>query len=243
MTTSVHLPDPGAAAVAPDTTTGARSGGLHRAGGIAAVIEALTFVVGIAMAVTLLADYATGELTPAESVAFMVDHQGAMFAWYLVTLIVFAVALVPLTLALFDRLRAAQPSLARVGAVFGLIWSGLIVATGMIANVGMGAVVDLADGDRGAAASLWSAVHAVTDGLGGGNEVVGGVWVLLVSIAALRSGLLPRWLNAVGIVSAATGLVTVVPGLEDLGMVFGLGLIVWFAAVGVVLLRDRRAAR
>lgn len=211
--------------------------GLRRAGGLAAVVEALTFLVGIAMAVTLLSDYATGDLSPTEAVSFMVDHQGALFAWYFITLIVFAVALVPLVLALHDRLRASQPTLARAAAVFGLIWSGLIVATGMIDNVGMGAVVDLAADDARGAASLWSALDAVTNGLGGGNEIVGSLWVLLVSLAAMRTALLPRWLNVLGIVSAAAGLVTVIPGLEDVGMVFGLGLIVWFAGVGAVLLR------
>lgn len=221
------------------TRDSGRDRGLLRAGGIAALIEALTFLVGIAMAVTVLADYATGELTPTESVAFLADHRGAVFAWHAVTLILFSVALVPLTLALHDRLRRAQPSLARVAAVFGCIWAGLIAATGMISNVGTGAVVDLAADDTRGAASLWSALDAVTNGLGGGNEVVGGVWVLLLSVAGLRSGLLPTWLNVVGLLSAAAGLVTVVPGLEEVGIVFGLGLIVWFVGVGVSLLRRR----
>ncbi|MEZ5239780.1 MAG: hypothetical protein R2716_12815 [Microthrixaceae bacterium] len=63
--------------------------------------------------------------------------------------------------------------------------------------------------------------------------------MLLVSVAALRSGALPRALNYLGILSATAGLVTVVPGLEDIGMVFGLGLIVWFAWLGVVLIKSR----
>lgn len=216
--------------------------GLRRWGALAAAVEALTFVVGIAMAVTVLSEYATGDLTPAESVTFMVENRGALFAWFFVTLIVFAVALVPLVLSLYDRLRASAPALARVGAVFGLIWAGLIVATGMVLNVGSGAVVDLAGSDPGGAASLWSALDAVADGLGGGNEVVGGMWVLLVSVAAMRTGALPRTLNVVGILSAVAGLVTVVPGLEDIGMVFGLGLIVWFAWVAAVLLGHRDPA-
>jgi hypothetical protein len=45
-------------------------------------------------------------------------------------------------------------------------------------------------------------------------------------------------LNALGIISALSGLITVIPGLEDVGIVFGLGLIVWFAWVGVVLFRN-----
>jgi len=36
----------------------------------------------------------------------------------------------------------------------------------------------------------------------------------------------------------AAGLITLVPGVSDVGMVFGLGSIVWFAWAGVALLRS-----
>ncbi len=77
----------------------------------------------------------------------------------------------------------------------------------------------------------------VTNGLGGGNEVLGGVWVLGTSIVALRERLFAPWVNRLGVVMGVAGLVTVVPALEDVGAVFGLGLIVWFVAVGRALLR------
>ena len=80
------------------------------------------------------------------------------------------------------------------------------------------------------------------NGLGGGNEVVGGLWVLLVSLAALWKGGLPKTLNYLGVVIGLAGLITVVPGIEvigalsGLGVVFGLGFIVWFVWVGIFLL-------
>lgn len=229
------------------TTTrpaGARpSTGWRRIGGVAAVIEALTFVVGIALFATVLADYVAEDATPADSVAFLVDHQGVLHLWHIVTLIVFAIALVPLTLSLRDRLAGAEPVLARASAAFGLIWAGLVLATGMVANVGVGAVADLAATDPLQAESLWSAVDVVINGLGGGNEVAGGIWVLLVSVAALRAGELSVGVNRLGAVSGLAGLVTVVPGLEEVGLVFGLGLIVWFAWVGAILLRRPHATR
>ena len=61
------------------------------------------------------------------------------------------------------------------------------------------------------------------DGLGGGNEIVGGLWVLLVSWAALRAGGLPRALNYLGLVIGVAGILTVVPALGELGAIFGLG--------------------
>ncbi len=67
------------------------------------------------------------------------------------------------------------------------------------------------------------------------------MWILLVSLAAWGTGRLPTGLNLLGIVSAAAGLITLVPGLSDVGIVFGLGTIAWFAWTGIVLLRHPAA--
>ena len=75
-------------------------------------------------------------------------------------------------------------------------------------------------------------------GFGGGNEIAGGVWVLLIGWAALRARELPRALSYLGVVAGVAGLITVVPALEAIGFVFGLGLIVWFVWLGIIMLRS-----
>ena len=123
-----------------------------------------------------------------------------MYLWYLTIYVVFGVFLVVLSLALYERLKAGSPAVAQTATAFGIIWAGLVIASGMVANVGTGVVVDLYSRDPAQAASLWLAVNSVVRGLGGGNEIVGGLWVLLVSWAALRAGELPRLLNYLGLV-------------------------------------------
>ena len=65
--------------------------------------------------------------------------------------------------------------------------------------------------------------------------------MLLVSWAGLRGGGLPKALNYLGLVLGVAGLLTAVPALEMLAFVFGLGQIVWFVWVGIVLLRSAPA--
>ena len=190
------------------------------------------------MFATVLTDYTTGDPTPGESVAFLVDNQAALYIWNLVIFIVFGIALVPVVLALHQRLRDRSPALANAAGGFGLIWAGLVLAAGMVSNIAIGTVDDLHETDPAGAEPVWSALDSVQNGLGGGNEIAGGVWVLLVSWAALQTAGLPRWLNYLGLVAGVAGLVTVIPPLENIGAVFGIGLIVWFVGVGVVLLRD-----
>lgn len=208
-----------------------------RAGAIGGLVAAATFVFGIALFVTSLSDYTDSDATPAESVEFLIGHQTTLFVWYLVIFLVFGVAIIPLARALHGRLADVSPQLADIGAVFAYIWAGLMFATGMISNIGIAAVADLDETSPTAAENLWSAIDTVTDGLGGGNELVGGMWILLVSLAAWGTGRLPTGLNILGIVSALAGLVTLIPGLSDVGMVFGLGSIAWFAWAGIVLPR------
>lgn len=210
----------------------------NRVGGLGALVAAATFIFGIVLFATTFVDYTSGDPTPAESVAFVGEHETAFFVWYLVIYLVFGAAIIPLARTLHHRLRPTNPLLADVGAVFAYIWAGLMFATGMISNIGITAVGDLAATDPEQAEAVWSSIAAISDGLGGGNELVGGMWVLLVSVAAWATNALPRALNALGIISAVSGLITVIPGLSDVGIVFGVGLIVWFAWLGVVLFRS-----
>lgn len=52
--------------------------------------------------------------------------------------VVFGLVLTVLALALHDRLRGHAPALARVIAGWGMIWSCLLIASGAVANMGIG---------------------------------------------------------------------------------------------------------
>ena len=107
-------------------------------------------------------------------------------------------------------------------------------------NLGVLCADHLDDPER--AITVWSSIDTVTNGLGGGNELVGGIWILLVSTAGFAAKRLPQWLNVVGVVTAVAGVFTVVPAFDAIEMVFGLGSIAWFIGAGVTLLRDREPA-
>ena len=118
---------------------------LQKMGGVAALIMAATFVVGIALLFTLLvpAGYFAADVDPVQNAAFLADNQTVMFVWYLTIYVVFGVFLVALALALYERLKAGSPAMAQTATAFGLVWAGLMFASGMVANIGSGVVVDL----------------------------------------------------------------------------------------------------
>jgi hypothetical protein len=63
--------------------------------------------------------------------------------------------------------------------------------------------------------------------------------VLLISRASLRSSALPDALSYLGLIVGATGVLTIIPSLAELGAVFGLGQIIWFAWLGIIMIRAR----
>jgi len=214
---------------------------LQKMGGISALIIVAAFVVGLGLNFTLLDR--SGIVDPVQMVAFFVDTQAIMYIWILFIYVIFGIFLVVLALALYDLLKTGSPAMAQTATVFGLIWAGLVIASGLVFNIGMGAVVDLYGKDPAHAATVWLALESVASGVGCTIEIPGGLWTLLISWAALRAGMLPRVLNYFGVVVGVAGLLTVVPALFDVVvMVWALGQIVWYVWLGIVMLRGSTSA-
>lgn len=206
-------------------------------GGVAALICAVTYVIGFALLVTLLAPlgYGTAQIDAAAVVAFIEARPGVMIAWNTTIYVANAIALIVLVVALADRLSPA-PGWASVTRAFGLIWAALVLGAGTIANAAVERAAYLGPIDPQGAAETWFLLHTVELGLGGGNEIAGGVWILSISIAAARGCRLPRIANGLGLLTGLGGLLTILPPLGDTaGTVFGLGAIVWFIAVALAL--------
>jgi hypothetical protein len=213
----------------------------QKAGGTAAIYLALAYVAAMPYFL-LVADY-QGAATAADKLAVIVGNYSSMYAMYLVTYVFFGIALGVLAFALYDRLKAAAPSTMRVATAIGLLWSVALVTSGMVWNYGMATVVALMKTDPAQARIVWQSVAPVSEALGGaGGEILGGMWLLLLSVVALRSGALPKLLGWFGVVIAVAGLSSVAPPLHDAAMVFGLLLIAWLAWLGVVLITTKATA-
>jgi hypothetical protein len=216
---------------------------LQRMGAVSALGAAATFIVGFWLYFTLLtpAGYGSLRIDPVKHAAFLVDNRSTMYAWNFIIYIFFGGLLVVLALALYERMKGGAPALMRSATAFALIWATLVIASGMVANIGADVIAAVYGTNPVQAAAAWLSLSMVVNGLGGGNEVVGGMWVGLVSVAALRTNGFPKPLSYFGMIISIAGLLTTIPPLKELGAVFGLGLIVWLASLGFILLKSRQA--
>lgn len=208
-------------------------------GGIAALYLAAAYLATMPYFLLVL-DYPS-VVDPAAKLALLVSHQGSLYAFNILAYVVFGLVLTVLALALYDRLTGATPAMARLVAGWGIIWSSLLIASGTVANMGMEYVVSLQVQDATGATAAWQVIESIVDGLGGaGGEALGGFWVLLVSVAGLRSNHLPKALNWLGLAIGIVGLASNIPLLRESREAFGLLQIVWFAWLGIVLLRTKQ---
>ena len=212
----------------------------RRASGFAALYLAAALVA--AMFYFLVGTSMPSVTDPGEQVQLLIDHQLGLHLMYLIAYVAFGLVLAVLALGLHERLAGIAPATSRVAAAVGLIWAGVLVASGMVFIVGMNSVVDLHTTDPAAAVVAWQAIYPVTLGLGGaGGEVLGGTWLLLVSLVTLRGHALPTWLSWSGLVAGTAGIISAIPGLAAVAVVFGLLVIIWLIGLGITLLREHPA--
>ena len=207
---------------------------LQKMGGFAALYAGVAYIVGM-MGFLLVVGWPDD---PVQQVAVLVNNQVSQHILYIIVYQVWAVFLVVLTLALYERLKADSPAMMQTATAIGIIWATVVIASGMIFNIGMDNVVNLYGKDPAQATTVWFVIASVCDGLGGGNEILGGLWMLLISWVALQAGGLPKALSYLGIVIGAAGILSALPGLGDVGLIFGLVQIVWFIWLGIVMLRS-----
>ncbi|RLW68869.1 MAG: hypothetical protein B6D68_02920 [spirochete symbiont of Stewartia floridana] len=209
---------------------------LQKAGGIAAVYAGAAYIVGIAGFLFLVG----WPDDPVEQVAVLVNRQFSLHLLYLIVYQIWAVSLIILNLSLYEQMKSESPAIMGISSSIGIIWAALAVASGMISNIGIDNVVGLHGQNPAQATTAWLVIASVCDGIGGGNELLGGLWSLLICSAALRAGKFPRILNYIGLGAGVSGILSAMPLLDEAGLFFGLLQIVWFLWLGITMLRGSR---
>ena len=215
---------------------------LQKMGGIAALYSAAALL--FAMVGYLLIVGTLDVVDPVQKVAQLVDNRAFLYILNLIAYVIWGIVMVPLTLALYERLKAGSPAMMQTATAIGLIWACIAIASGQVSNMGMNTVVDLYSRDPTQAVTAWLAYDSVAMGLSSaGGEILGGTWVLLVSWAALRGRGLSRALNYFGALVGAVGILSAIPVIGVPGTaVFGLVKMVWSLWLGIVMLRGKTSA-
>ena len=209
---------------------------LQKLAGIAALAEAIIYILAFTYFGAFWSYPADG--SPANKMAYLAENQFIFSSVYFLMYIVFGVLLTVIVVGLHEKLKHTKSPAVTIGTAFGVIWVGLVIASGMISNIGLTYAIDVATADPEKALYTWEIVSLMTESLGGGNELVGGLWVLLLSVAALQVHELSKKLNYLGLVVGIAGIASVYPD-EIFTEIFGVSQIIWFIGLGIYLLRQK----
>ena len=211
---------------------------LQKMGGVAALFHAAAYLIGIVMYFAVLSPII--DASPDQYVAQIAQYQTTMTIWIFIAYWVAGFCLVIVALALYECLKDGEPALMQISTVLGIIWAGLIIGSGNLMMHGFGQIAQLYVTNPAQAETVLAGLGIVENGIVSGNELIGGLWVLLLSSSALRTGKLNKGLNYLGILIGVSGIISMIPPIaEDAMTFFGLSMIVWFAWLGIVLWRSR----
>ncbi|WP_299003774.1 DUF4386 family protein [uncultured Shewanella sp.] len=235
---------------------------IQRWGALAALTEAVIYLFGFIWFFAVL-DPSGGEETTCSvapciddvttslsqsNIAFMINHQDSYFLGYLVCGILFSFVLIILVQALYRRFKHVAPELMSFATTVGYLWAAIVLASSLIFLTSLEAIVQDYSVNAEQAMTIYQSVSIVIDALGGGIELVGALWVLLVSYVGLKYRIFYAWVHFWGIVVGISGVLTLFSGLsflstlflfEMMTAIFGLGQIVWFIALGCGMLMER----
>ena len=171
---------------------------------------------------------------------YVAKNQSIVIVAYFLGYLIFGILLLVGVQAIHNRLSTFSSHLLNTGSTFGLIWVVLMMCSGMIAVIGINTMVKLHTTGSPYAETLFYVYSTITNSLGGGIELVGGLWVFLLSVVGLRFNQFSKSLNFLGLIVGTLGILTLYQGIPEFKDAFGLSQIIWFAWMGVVLLIPSR---
>jgi len=217
-----------------------KSKNLQKFGGASALYSAGALLTAIIFFL-IIVDYPniTSQL---EKIELISKYELYFTSMYIISYVIFGFALVIISYAIHEKLKRTESSLAKVATTFGIIWAALLIGSGMVFNSGIKVAVELYITNPVQAVSVFSAVEAVSLGLGFAyGEIIGGLWILTISLICLKNNVFQKGLNYLGLAIGVIGIISIIPILNDLAGLFGVLLIIWFIWLGVLLIRGNKA--
>lgn len=192
---------------------------------ISAVYGGLSYIGGIFVYLQLLQyDSAT---SASEQLTIISNNPVLVHITTLHIYILFSFGIILLATYVYFKLKEHQPILGLLSLIAGVIWATILIASGFIS---MGITTLLMSGTAASElVSTWQAIDIVSNALGGGNELMGGVFTGLVSLAMYKARSSAIATSILGALVFIGGILSALPYLTDIGIgVFVISQILWF---------------
>lgn len=168
-----------------------------------------------------------------DKIAFFSNNYLSMFFVMNLIYVVFGILMVFLSFLFYSL--CTKNLLNKVGLAFGLFWSFAVILAGTLFNIGMNKVLEITIVNPDLAIQTWTIIEIIFSSIGGGTEILGGIWILIISILAFKEKFFNKFISVLGLVIGTSGILSHIPHLEFFQIVFGLLQIIWFFAISYPL--------
>ena len=197
---------------------------------MSAFICAVCYIVGITYIAVIAPSYAE---SISNQFTHLLKHPTSMILWYSILYVAFGLSLIILNKSVAIILPKQNNNVFWTFTLkVGDIWSGFVLATGFM----MISAIHFFQGSTSSETDLyviWQTVYILVQAIGGGIELLGGIWMMMVSIILYRLKLISKFTVLLGIFIGFSGILTIIPILQDLAIVFGVGQIIWFICLAL----------
>jgi|GEM_PF-1208448 hypothetical protein len=192
---------------------------------ISAVYAGLSYIAGMFVYLYFL-DYGNVSTT-AEKMNVISSNPVLVHITTLHIYIIFSFAIITIATYLYLKLKNEQPALSLLSLIAGVIWATILIASGFIS---MGLTTLLMNGTAvGELTAAWQAIDIISNALGGGNELMGGVFTGLLSLAMYKTRFSSVITGVLGVAVFIGGVTSTLPYLTDAGIgIFVISQILWF---------------
>jgi len=218
---------------------------IQKWGGIAALMEALIYIFGFALFFGVLGTSESN--TPERYLELLIKNRDIYFVGYLVIGILFSFLLIILVQSIYHRLKHASPEVMKFTAIVGYLWVFMVLSSSVIFLTSLGSLAKYHVLNPEQALVIYHTVSIIVDALGGGIEIVGAMWVITISYVGLKYKIYNCLLHYWGFFVGIAGFLTLFSGFSFLSTnpffelttaIFGLGQILWFLLLGVLMLKE-----
>lgn len=204
-------------------------------GFVLSITMALLYIVGFVCLFVLFTPLTDNDLTQNEHFNYVVVKKTYLQVWYLFIYILFGILLIPLTVIINNFF--SDNKMNKITAIFGYVWSAFVLASGFIFIIGIENIssIHMTENNK---LIIWKTLEILQEALGGGIELIGGIWVFLIGLNAYLNKKFSAIFNVFSMFLGCIGIITVIPGLFGFGGVFGLLQIIWFITLGFLFHKE-----
>ncbi len=222
---------------------------IQKWGGVAAITQSCTYIFGFILFFIVLETALYSD--PPSLLQYMILNRDHFYAGYIVIGIVFSFALIVLAQALHQRFKYNAAQFMGFTTLVAYLWAGFVLSSTFIYLTGIAVIASIYDVDQERALTVFQSTSIIVDALGGGIELLGAVWVILVSYVGIKLNVYHRLVHFWGLGVGAAGILTLLKGFtflssnimfETASAIFGLGQILWFIGLGSAMLMDTSEA-